>query len=200
MKNLAIALSILSLVLTGALYYLHFSSQHKIEKVSVATQKTPATDFRIAYFDIDSLQANYEHYKDALEEMKKTEKSMNAELQNLKERFQRRIGELQQKGPTMTQQEGEEAQREMMMMENTYSKREAQLQDDLQEKQMKIMKALKQEIESYLEEYNKEKEYAYIFSYEPGFMLYYRDSAYNITTDVVNGLNERYRKNKTKKQ
>jgi len=199
MKNLSIVLSVLSLVLTGALYYLHFSSQRKFEKVSVAAQQTPATDFRIAYFDIDSLQANYEHYKDALEEMKNTERSMNAELQNLKERYQRRIGELQQKGPTMTQAEGEAAQKEMVLMDNNYRKKEAQLHEDLQDKQMRLMKALKQEIESYLEEYNKEKEYAYIFSYEPGFLLYYKDSAYNITTDVVNGLNARYRKNKSKK-
>ena len=118
---------------------------------------------------------------------------MRAELQNLRTRYQRYIGELQQKGASMSQAEGEAAQRQLQNMDKDFREREAQLQNNLQNKQMDLMKTLRQDIEAYLGQFNKQKEYAYIFSYEPGLLLYYRDSLYDITNDVVRGLNEQYK-------
>jgi outer membrane protein len=175
------------------LFYLHFSHKEKLNKVSDAAAKNAGSPFRIAYFDIDSLQANYEHYKDALEEMKKSEQSMNAELQSLRTRYQGYISELQKKGENMSQAEGERAQRDLQTMDKNFRNREAELQSGLQNKQMELMKVLRQEIEAYLATYNKQKAYAYIFSYEPGILLYYKDSLYDITQDVVRGLNEQYK-------
>jgi outer membrane protein len=61
------------------------------------------------------------------------------------------------------------------------------------------MTDVRNKIEDYLKEYNKQKGYAFILSYEPGFMLYYKDSIYDITNDIITGLNAEYEKNKTKK-
>jgi outer membrane protein len=80
----------------------------------------------------------------------------------------------------------------MQKMDQDYRRREAQLQDQLQSHQMEMTKLMRKQIEDFLAEYNKEKGYAYIFSYEPGFIMYYRDSAYNVTGDVINGLNNKY--------
>ena len=197
MNKISTVLSILSLVLVAVLFYLHFNHKEKLNKATDAASKKTNTNFRIAYFDIDSLQANYEHYKDALEQIRNSEHSMNSELQNLRSRYQNYIGELQKKGENMTQAEGEKAQRELQTMDKNFRSKEAELQNTLQNKQMELMKTLRQEIEAYLLEYNKQKDYAYIFSYEPGLLLYYRDSTYDITQDVVRGLNEQY-KNKKK--
>ena len=48
---------------------------------------------------------------------------------------------------------------------------------------------LKKKIDDYLAIYNKDKGFAYIFSNDPGLM-YYKDNAYDITADVIKGLNE----------
>ena len=48
-------------------------------------------------------------------------------------------------------------------------------------------------IEDYLKEYNKGKGYSYIFSSAPEFM-YLKDTTYNITEDLINGLNKLYPK------
>lgn len=191
MNKISTVLSILCLALTGVLFYLHFTHKEKLNKVSDAASKN-TTNFKIAYFDIDSLQSNYTHYKDMLEELKKTELSMNSQLNSLRSSYQNFLGELQKKGPGMTQAEQETAQRELARREREYQKTEADLQNNMQSQQMEKIKKLQQEIEEYLEDYNKEKGYAYIFSYQPGMLLYYRDSTYNITQDVLNGLNQRY--------
>jgi outer membrane protein len=199
MRNISTILSIIALALTGVLFYLHFTHKEQLKQVSVAAGKNGQSNFKIAYFDIDSLQSSYAKYKDALEEMKGKESSANAELQSLKGRFQSRIQQLQEKGPSMSQAEGEAAQREVAKMEQDYRKREAQLQDNLQNQQMDMTKQMRKEIEDYLAVYNKDKGYAYIFSYEPGFIMYYKDSAYDVTADLLRGLNDQYSKSKKKK-
>ncbi|MEY2639710.1 MAG: hypothetical protein RIR90_1192, partial [Bacteroidota bacterium] len=52
----------------------------------------------------------------------------------------------------------------------------------------------KKKIEDYLKVYNAQKGYAYIFSSAPEFM-YFKDTVYNITDEVVKGLNQQYKKN-----
>ena len=63
---------------------------------------------------------------------------------------------------------------------------------------MDMTNLLRKQIEEYLTTYNKDKGYAYIFSYEPGF-IFYKDSIYDITMDVVTGLNEKYKSTKKSK-
>lgn len=153
-------------------------------------------DFRIAYFDIDSLQEKYEYFKDVSGEMKNKEASLSSQMDALQNTYQKRLKELQEKGPTMTQAEGEAAQREVAQMQQKYQQRQMSMEQDLKKHQVAVMSDVRNKIENYLKEYNKGKGYAFILSYEPGFMLYYRDSVYDITNDVIKGLNEQYKKDK----
>ncbi|WEK35531.1 MAG: OmpH family outer membrane protein [Candidatus Pseudobacter hemicellulosilyticus] len=195
MRNLSTVLSIVAIVLSGVLFYLHFSGKDSTKKNGAAVNKDTA-NFRIAYFDIDSLQANYDYFKDAFGQVRSKETSMNAELSDMTNRYQKRIRELQDKGATMSQSEGEAAQREFNMMQQRYADRKASLEQDLQKQQIDLMTAVRRSVEDYLKEYNKDKGYAFILSYEPGVMMYYRDSVYDITPDLVRGLNAKYKATK----
>jgi outer membrane protein len=99
----------------------------------------------------------------------------------------------------MTQTEGEAAQREYAQMQQKYQQRQVAMEQELKKHQIDLMTDVRNKIENYLKEYNKEKGYAFILSYEPGFMLYYRDSVYDITNDVIKGLNTQYQTEKGKK-
>jgi outer membrane protein len=48
-------------------------------------------------------------------------------------------------------------------------------------------------IEEYLKEFNKDKGYTYILGYQEG-TIYYKDASYDITDEVLKGLNEKYKK------
>jgi outer membrane protein len=200
MKQISTLLSILALILVAVLFYLHFSTPAKPSATTkVATTDTTAQSFRIAYFDIDSLQTHYEYFKDAFNQMKSKENQMSAELTNLENSFQRKMKEWQDKGPTMTQSEGEAAQREYGQMQQRFQRRKMELEQELEKHKVELMTDLRKKVEEYLKEYNNDKRYAYILSYEPGFILYYKDSAYDITADLVDGLNSKYKKKETKK-
>ena len=196
MKNISTVLSVIALVLVGVLFFLHFNQQEKTNKILGSEVKHDSTNFRIAYFDIDSLQEHYQYFKDISAEIKSKENSITSELSNMQTGYQKKIREWQQRGPSMTQSEGEAAQREYAQMQQRFEQRQVALEQDLQKHKVDKMNDVRKKIEDYLKEYNKQKGYAFILSYEPGFMLYYKDSVYDITNDVISGLNQEYKKEK----
>jgi outer membrane protein len=195
MKQLSLALNILLLVLVGILFYLHFNSKKKtasVESKSNAISSSTPAQGKIGYFEMDSLQANYSYFKDALNHLKNKERSMNAELAGLERDYQKRVGEWQKKGPTMSQAEAEAAERENAQLQQSYQARKQTLEEGFAKQSMEFKKDIKSKIEEFLKEYNKEKQYTYILSYEPDF-IFYKDTAYNITHDLVEGLNASYK-------
>lgn len=195
MNKISTYLSVLALIGVGVLFYFQFSSHKKHERPSVNRASSDSSgNFKMAYFDIDSLQDKYQYFKDVTSEIKRKEADITAQLNSLQNSYQKRLRELQEKSATMTQAEGEAAQREYAQMQEKYQQRQMALEQDLKKQQIDMMTSVRNKIENYLKEFNKEKGYAFIMSYEPGFMLYYRDSTYDITNDVINGLNEEYKK------
>lgn len=197
MKQLSIALNILLLVLVAILFYLHFDSRKKqvIPLQTNTTNTTPVAGSRIAYFEMDSLQENYNYFKDALNQLKQKEQVMNNELVGLERSYQKRINEWQQKGASMSQAEADAAQRENAQMQQNYQVRKQAMEESFAKQSMEFKKDIKNKIEAFLKTYNKEKNYSYILSYEPDF-IFLRDTTMNITGDLVRGLNASY---KTKK-
>ena len=51
-----------------------------------------------------------------------------------------------------------------------------------------------QEDRGYLKDYNKQRNYSYIFAYDPSSFIYNKDTIYNITYDLIQGLNAAYKK------
>jgi outer membrane protein len=196
MKNISTILSILCLALIGVLFYLHLTHVEKLNKVSVQAEKNAHTNFKIAYFDIDTLQEHYDYFKDVSGDIKKKESSMNAELSDLTAKYQRTVRKWQEKGNNITQSEGEAAQREVGLLQQQYQQRKGELEQEMQKLQVDRMTELRKQVEDFLKDYNKTRGYAYILSYEPGFIIYYKDSAYNITPDLIQGLNTQYRAKK----
>lgn len=195
MKNLSASLHVVSLLLIAVLFFLFFKRPDQEKKITaVAEKQTTASGFKIAYFDMDSLEAHYNYFKDAEAQAKSKENQMNMELSSLQNKYQKKIADWQQKGSTMTQAEGQQAQQEYAEMQQTFQSRKEALQDELAKSNGQVMTDIKKRIETFLKEYNKQKNYSFIMAYEPNSFIYYKDSVYNITADVVEGLNATYKK------
>lgn len=194
MKNISTIFSTLSLVLIAILYFLFFSQKNSASKPVISLEKQPAGgSFKIAYFDIDSLEANYSYFKDVLTQVKSRENAMNAELSGMEKTYQKKISEWQQKGNNMSQAESEQVQREYATMQQNYQSRKQALQEDLFKQNEDLKSTIKKKIEVYLKDYNKDRNYSYIFAYESNSFMYYQDTTYNITRDLINGLNANYK-------
>src|ERR1700722_1598878 len=194
MKNISTILSAIALVLIGVLFFMFYNHTERINKISVATEKQSASTFHIAYFDMDSLTAHYEYFKDGETQLKAKETVMNSELNSMQNKFQKKVSEWEQKGTSMTQAESQQAQQEYASMEQSFQARKQSLGDELAKERDEIMIDIKKKIENYLKDYNAQKNYAFIFAYDQTSFIYYKDSTYNITNDLISGLNSLYKK------
>lgn len=195
MKQLSLIINIVLLALVGYLYYIHFSSDKRsvIDIRPSAATRVDTGSARVAYLDLDSLQSNYGYYKKIKAEFEKKQASSNSEIENLQKRYQSRAMQLQQKGPTMNQQEQDAAMKEINQMQETLAEKKQSLDNELFTYNSKMKDDILKKIQDFLKDYNKDKRFDYIFSYEPGFM-FYKDSTLDVTRDVVMGLNDAYSK------
>jgi len=195
MKQLATILSVASLVLCGVLFYLFAHHTEQLKTISrQEEQRNTPNAFRIAYFDMDTLQAHYEEFKDDLAQLKTQENAMNMELSSLDRSNQKKVDVWRQKGNNLTQAEAEQAQQEIASMQQNFKARKDALEQAYYRSQEDYNTTIRRKVEDFLKAYNKQRNYSFIFEYQPGSFIYYKDSVYNITSDLVNGLNANYKK------
>jgi outer membrane protein len=195
MKQLATIISVVSLVLCGVLFYLfaHHTEQLKTISKQEEQRSTPNV-FRIAYFDMDSLEAHYAEFRDAQSQLKAQENNMNMELSSLDRSNQKRVDVWRQKGNNLTQAEAEQAQQEITAMQQNFKTRKDALEQAYYRSTEDLKSTIRRKVEDFLKAYNKQRNFSFIFEYDPGSFIYYKDSVYNITSDLVDGLNANYKK------
>lgn len=167
-----------------------------------ATENTPeggvtagTTNMKIAYVEIDTLLTKYNFWNDLNEMMMRKEENIRATLNQKARELEAEAKEFQRK-----YENGGFTSRERMEQENA---RLGKKQQDLQELQNRLTNELAAEnqknslqlrdsINSFLKEYNKTKGYSLIISNTGFDNLLYADSTFNITQEIVQGLNKRY--------
>lgn len=192
--NIAFALAIIVLLA------LNFSNK----KLSPSAAKSGAADasstLKIAYVDLDSLQAKYVFYQEQMLEFDKKKEAADRDLNNAYQKIDGERIAFLKKGESITQAEGENFQRVYQGKMQNLEEQKKVLENNIASEGMKIMEDLKKRMNTYLEDYNKTQKYSYILSFSNSMnVLFYKDSAYNITNEVVDGLNEAYKKVKTNK-
>ncbi len=195
MKNFLVVSNVLLIVLVAVLFYLHFSSTPK-KGSSVTTtdnKAAKATGFKIAYFEMDSVENNYDYLKDVRNQLKTKEQSYTSELTGIKNGYMQEVNKFNQEAPNMSQEKAGATQQELLQKQKRIQEREQAMGAEMQDATFKKMQEVNKKIETFLKEYNSDKGYTYILAYQPG-TIYYKDSTYDITADVLKGLNEAYKK------
>lgn len=195
MKNFTLGLNIFLVAAVAVLFYLHFSSPAANNVSSVGTKAVPTGNFRIAYFETDSIQNQFDYFKDIVGELQAKDQANAKVLGDMKSTFTTKYQELQKSASSMSQAELANKQQELMQMEKAFQGKEKMMGDEMEDEKFRKMQDVKKKIEDYLKEYNKDKGYAFILSSSTDLM-YLKDSSYNITPDVVRGLNALYKKKK----
>jgi outer membrane protein len=200
MKNGLLIWNVVLTIVAGYLLIAHFNGKDgktvagkHINKDSLSAH----SPFRIAYFEMDSVENHFDMVKDVKSEISKKDEEYTNSLSQLEYTYQNKIREYQQKekSGTMVQADYEKAQLDIRQLEERLKNRKQELDQQYQEFVMRRNLSVKKKIEDFLTEYNKTKSYSYIVAYEQG-LFYFKDTVYNITDDVIKGLNEEYKKKK----
>ena len=144
---------------------------------------------KIAYVEVDSISSQYQFSKDI-------EKLLNAKNANISKTLSAKQQALQQaynnfmqnaRANKYTQEQAQQLQA------NEGQELEQRLKNEFAQEQAKYQKAFNDSVEHFIQAYNKDKKYSYILM-KGGMVntILYADKAYDITNDVVKGLNKAY--------
>jgi outer membrane protein len=198
MKKVLLALNIILLIAVAVLFYLYYqytaSDKHKIAEANAAANN----NFKIAYFDLDSLENNYVYSKEVRDFLKQKDQQATNKLNNLRNTYIAKAKEFNQKGPTLSQTEQSQYQQELQNMDNDFQQQQQNLSQEMNAISLEKMQAVKAKIQDFLKTYCKEKGYTYVFASNDNDYLYYKDTIRNITDDIVKQLNDLYSKEKKK--
>lgn len=201
MRQFLLFLNIILLGAVGYLYYLHFSRIEKPGKKTVAVSSYRDTLHTgagsIAYIEIDSVNEKVSHIRNLRKELENEQRAIEKEWENGYRSLQAQKDEFLKRGSAITEDMAREFQGKLLQQQDQIDSRKQELNQKLSEKSYKLMDELTAEMKKFLNEYNKEHNFSYIFTTGSGLeFLAYKDSAYDITGDVIDGMNERLGKDK----
>ena len=155
----------------------------------------------VAYINVDSLLLNYEFAKDLNEAIVKKMEDARANINGELQKFERDANEFQKKLQTNAFLSEDRARSEADRLQRRQAELEqlqAKLQNDIAQQQAEMNQRLNDTVRNYLREYNAVKQYEMIFSNTMYDNILIDFPKYDITAEVLQGLNERYAQHKEK--
>ena len=156
---------------------------------------TGSSNMKIAFVEIDSLLTKYNFWNDLSEQMLKKEENSRTTLNEKGKKLEAEVREFERKiqnNGYASRERAEQEQARLMKQQQELQELQQKLANDLAAKNQKNSLELRDSINSFLNEYNKTKGYDLIISNTAFDNLLYGNPAYNITNEIVEGLNARY--------
>jgi outer membrane protein len=180
----------------GILVSLVLFISNKKQAGGTSTKKDDVSQsLKIAYVDLDTIQSKYTFYQEKMQEFEKKKEMADRDLNNAFQKIDNERVTFLKRGESITQAEAENFQRIYQGKMQNLEEQKKNMENNIAEDGLKTMEELRNKMNDFLEEYNKKAKYSFIFSYSAGMnVLFYKDSAYNITAEVVEGLNQSYKK------
>ncbi|SHF30930.1 periplasmic chaperone for outer membrane proteins Skp [Mariniphaga anaerophila] len=200
MKGSSSIVSVVALIAVAILYVLHFTQNNEPGEKSTEKEAVAGvgSSFKIAYVKADSVILNYEMAQDLHDEFSKKQEAYNSEFGTKRQTFEREAAAFQEKlqrGGFLTEQRAIQERDRLVGKEQEIMKLDQELSGKLAEVQSANNKQILDSLLNYLQEYNKDKKYDYIFN---GAEILVGDEAHNITGEVLKALNERYTQSSAK--
>ncbi|MCR5433198.1 MAG: OmpH family outer membrane protein [Bacteroidaceae bacterium] len=153
------------------------------------------TGARIAYVELDTLMSQYQLYKDYSELLNRKGNNIQKTLAKKQRTLEQHAAAMQKKYENngfTTRDELERAQNNIQKEQNELAELADRLNQDFNEEQARINDEARDSIQAFLKVYNKTKNYDYVMV-KAGDNLLIANPRYDITNDVVKGLNKRYK-------
>lgn len=196
-NNLSLIFNGVLAVAVIVLFILFFSNKKSTDvkpTLTVGSDSTVSFKLPVAYLNIDSLLINYQYAKDANEALIKEQEDSRLTINSRARQLQQEMGEFQRKlenNAFLSRQRAEDEQNRLAKKQQELQELDAKLTQQLMQKQQNMSIALRDTIEVFLKEFNKDKKYEIIFSNTSSDNILYADKAYDITAEIIAALNSR---------
>ena len=160
-----------------------------------AANEASTTGVKIAYVEVDSLMTQYNFAKDYTVTLEKKSNNARNTLTQKGNQLQAAVNNFQQKLNNNGFQSREQAasvQAAIERQQRDLQELQGRLEGELASETAKFNEALRDSLQNFLKAYNNDKHYDLILS-KAGDNILMADKKYDITVDVINGLNKRYK-------
>lgn len=178
---------------------LFFAACGTKEEEEVTTNETAQEEetvgLKIAYVELDTLMSQYQLYKDYSEVLTRKGNNIQKTLAQKQRALESHAASVQKKYESnefTTRDEVERAQASIEKEQRDLAELADRLQSEFAIEQNRINDEARDSIQSFLKRYNKSKKYDYVMI-KAGDNLLIANPKYNITNDIVKGLNKRYK-------
>jgi outer membrane protein len=196
MKNLSIVLNAILLVAVVVLYVLYFSDRKPATSAS-RTNDTSNYNLKIAYINSDTILKYYDYLKAQREQLEAKTKKMDSDLQKRAEGLQNEFAAYQRNVNSMTLGQVRAAEEDLTKKRNNLQMYEQTLAQQVMVEQEKINKELYDRVTSFLKTYGQDRGLQVVFKYNPNSDMLYGGETLDITREVVDGLNDAYKNEKS---
>lgn len=202
-NNLSAILNVVLLIAVGVLFYLHFTSSREIADVKDVQSKdtVPQLSFRIPknlagarvlYINVDSINANYDAFKDLFAEeggnLEQQYQNYQIRLANYQRRF-----ELLNSGKWPYSADSAIAEEKALGNEERALMNLQNYLNNLQNKAMEKNAIINDEVSRYFSDFSREKGIDFILMKGQGSPVIYANDSLDVTKEVVEALNSNYR-------
>lgn len=165
------------------------------QSTTAAAPANGVSGLKIAYVEVDTLLTKYKFCMDLNEEMVKKSENVRltlnqkaSDLDKQKQEFQTKY----QNNAYLSQERAQQEYNRIAKLEQDLQNLSNKLQSELISENEKNSIQLRDSINNFLKEYNKDKKYDFIISNTGFDNLLYANETYNITQEILEGLNARY--------
>ena len=202
MKNTSLILSVISLVAVVVFGVISLTGKNSANVETAGGEATEAVaKGAIVYIDLDRILMEYDMANDLRSVVETKAQNIMAEINRRGKKLENEVKTFQEKldKGLMTRSVAEAQSQKLQQQELEFNNYAAQKQQEVQEEQVVMMNQLGDAIQTFLNKYNEEKQYAMIITNSGGAPVITADPALDITEDVIAGLNDEYIKTKSSK-
>lgn len=203
MKN---AFQKLLAIAVAGLYVLHFIGNDAADSIDSEAQEGTSSEFvakkvagKIAYVNTDSLWQAYDYYQEMKDDLIKEKEVLERQYENKVRKFQDKVARFQEKAPYLSQREGERQQTAIVQEEQEIVQLQEELTLQLAESEAEKNKAIRKRIVDEIENYNQQVGLDFILGYSLSSDVIYADTSLDITSFIVERLNQKYASQKAEK-
>ena len=196
MNKIQISINVILVAAVAALFVIFFCGKKECSSQAVSVAETGEV-LPIAYLNVDSLLANYTFAQDASDKLVSKQEDARLKMNTKVRTFENKVAEFQRKlenNAFISRESAEKQQQKLMKEEQELQELEAKLTQDIMIENQKLNQQLADSLTNFLQIFNADGRYHVILSNTAKDNVLMASEAYNITDEVIEGLNARYNK------
>lgn len=195
MNKLQIVINVVLVAAVAALFVIFYSDKKTTPAEVVVAESSEVMP--VAYLNVDSLLANYTFAQEASDKLMSKQEDARVKMNTKLRTFQNEVADFQRKlenNAFLSRERAEKEQQRLAKKEQELQELEAKLTQDIMLENQKLNLQLADSLTNFLQLFNADGRYHIILSNTAKDNVLMAGEQYDITDEVIEGLNARYTK------